>query len=58
MNEMDEHIKEIMKWAYDISGGWDGDNAGIEEDRAQLAEEIMEATEQLNDLILTMEGML
>jgi len=58
MNEMDEHIKEIMKWAYGISGEWDGDNSGIEEDRASLAEEIMEATEQLNDLIQTMEGML
>ena len=58
MNEMDEHIKEIMKWAYDIQGEWNGDESGIEEDRANLAEEITDMTEELHDLIQTMEGML
>ena len=58
MNEMDEHIKEIMKWAYDIQGEWNGDESGIEEDRANLAEEITDKTEELHDLIQTMEGML
>ena len=58
MNEMDEHIKEIMIWASDIQGEWNGDESGIEEDRANLAEEITDKTEELHDLIQTMEGML
>ena len=58
MNEMDEHIKEIMIWASDIQGEWNGDESGIEEDRANLAEEITGKTEELHDLIQTMEGML
>ena len=58
MNEMHEHIKEIMIWAEEISGQWDGDNSGIEEDRANLAEEITDKTEELHELIQMMEGML
>jgi len=58
MNEIHEHIKEIMIWASDIQGEWNGDESGIEEDRANLAEEITDKTEELHDLIQTMEGML
>ena len=58
MNEIHEHIKEIMLWASDIQGEWNGDESGIEEDRANLAEEITDMTEELHDLIQTMEGML
>jgi len=58
MNEIHEHIKEIMIWASDIQGEWNGDEPGIEEDRANLAEEITDKTEELHDLIQTMEGML
>jgi len=58
MKDIHEHIKEMMLWADEISGDWDGDNPGIEEDRANLAEEITDKTEELHDLIQTMEGML
>jgi hypothetical protein len=41
----------VKIWAESISGQWDGDNSGIEEDRATVAEDIVETVTKLEELI-------
>lgn len=47
-------IKDVVEWADEIAGQWDGDNDGSEEDRAIQADEIMQ---KANELIELIEGM-
>ena len=60
MKEFTQHTKtlrNIIVYAYNIMGEWDGDNAGRLEDRATAAEEVMEAANNLLELILELEEM-
>jgi hypothetical protein len=60
MKEFAQHTKalrNIMAYADAITGEWDGDNAGREEDRATAAEEVMEMANDLLELILALEEM-
>ena len=47
-------IKDVIEWADEIAGQWDGDNPGQEEDRAWQAQDIMQ---KANELIELIEGM-
>lgn len=51
MNNLDE----IKKWAEEIQGSWDGNEAGSGEDRAMQANDILEAIDNLQELIKGME---
>jgi hypothetical protein len=46
-----DSIKEIKLWARDIAGQWNGDEAGIEEERAYLASDIINKLKDLDDYI-------
>lgn len=48
-------LEQIRKWAEEISGNWNGDDSGSAEDRAHQANEIIEAVENLEELIKGME---
>lgn len=50
-----EDIKDIIEWADNIASQWNGDEAGIEEDRASLANDIIHKATELEDLIGQME---
>ena len=48
-------LNQIIKWAEDISGSWNGDESGRGEDRAGQANEILEKIEELEELISGMD---
>lgn len=50
-----DSLIEIKQWAENIAGSWNGDNAGIAEDRAGQANEILEAIKNLEELIAEMD---
>ena len=52
-----DSLDKVYKWAESISGSWNGDEAGLEEDRANQAQDIMEACENLQDLINGMDNL-
>ena len=52
----DEHyfistLKEMEDWAGGITGEWDGDFPGSQEDRAHCADEIIAKIDELKELI-------
>mgnify|MGYP003680391965 FL=1 len=47
----DNFLDGIRIWAESISGQWDGDNSGIEEDRAHIAQDIVETVNKLEEII-------
>lgn len=47
-----EQIKAEMKV---IKGQWDGDNAGREEDRANIAQDILDAIKNVEELLAELE---
>jgi hypothetical protein len=47
----DNFLDGIRVWAESISGHWDGDNSGIEEDRAHIAQDIVETVNKLEEII-------
>lgn len=49
------NIKDIVEWADNIAGEWNGDEAGKGEDRANLANEIIHKATELEGLISDME---
>jgi hypothetical protein len=53
--EMD--LKGIKKWAEEIAGEWNGDEAGSQEERAGQANEIIEKVDELIELIGGMENL-
>jgi hypothetical protein len=60
MDELARHttaLHEIILYADKITGEWDGDNAGREEDRATAAEEVMEMADELRTLITELDEM-
>lgn len=52
---MEKDLLKIKEWAENIAGNWDGDLPGRQEDRAQQAQEIIEAVDHLQKLIDGME---
>ena len=44
-------LKEIKKYAEKIAGEWDGDLSGVEEDRAHIAGDILDAIQNIEDLL-------
>lgn len=44
-------LGEIKLQAHEIKGAWNGDDAGAEEDRANIAEDIEEALKNLEELL-------
>lgn len=56
-DELFNHINEVIGWAEEIQGQWDGDNAGSLEDRAHLAEDIALHAKEMKILIAQMENL-
>ena len=48
-------IDDVINWADQISGEWNGDESGRQEDRAHQANEIIEKALELRELVLGME---
>jgi hypothetical protein len=48
-------IEDVIIWADEIAGEWNGDESGSQEDRAHQAIEIIEKAKQLKELIEGME---
>lgn len=48
---MKEELKKIIEECEEISGRWNGDNPGQEEEQARTANEIIEKTKEIMDLL-------
>jgi hypothetical protein len=44
-------LGEIRKEAMEIAGQWNGEDSGLAEDRAEKAQDILEAIQNLEELI-------
>lgn len=58
MNDEDyftETLDEMKDWAFSIAAEWNGDDSGIQEDRATQAEHICRVIDQLQAEIKEME---
>ena len=53
---MKAELKKLIKECEEISGRWDGDNPGYAEDQAHIAEEIIEKSRELIELINELNG--
>ena len=58
MSEELKKVKAIVEWAESISGEWNGDESGIQEDRANIANEIAETCALLSHQIIDLEEIL
>lgn len=50
-----DSLIEIKKYAEEIAGEWNGDESGIQEDKAHIAGEIIEKIDELNQLLAELE---
>jgi len=50
-------LEQIKKWAEEIQGNWNGDEAGSAEERAGQAGEILEKVAELEELIAGMDNL-
>jgi len=48
-------LNEVLKMIETVLGEWDGDNAGIKEDRANAATELSKSMNTVIDLIMELE---
>jgi len=48
---MEQEILKIKKWADEIAGSWNGDEAGYLEERATCANELSEKCNEILELI-------
>lgn len=48
---MIKNLEKIKEWAEEIAGEWNGDESGIQEERADQAKDIIEAVDNLINLI-------
>lgn len=53
---MKEKLSELIKECEEISGRWNGDNPGYEEDQAHIANDIIEKANELIGLINELNG--
>lgn len=44
-------LARLKQWAEGIAGQWNGDEPGLQEDRASIANEIIEKANELQDLL-------
>lgn len=59
MKDKDEHLlgftnlelDTLQKWAEEIAGQWNGDESGIQEDKAHIAEDIVDSVKNLKELL-------
>ena len=49
------YVNDIVEWASEIAGEWNGDEPGSQEDRAHLANDIIEKCAELVEMIKGME---
>jgi len=48
---MDLDLQAISKYAEEISGQWNGDESGLLEERASIANDIIEKVEEVRNLL-------
>jgi len=53
---MIKQLENLIKECKEIAGRWNGDDAGYKEDQAHIAEEIIEKSKELMDLINELNG--
>lgn len=53
-----QYLMKIREWAEDVEGQWNGDESGIQEDRAMLARDIKEKVDELQELLDKMDTLL
>lgn len=46
-----DSIQQIKKYAEEVSGNWNGDESGLQEEKAQLANDVLEAVKNLEELL-------
>lgn len=51
-----EELEKLIQECKEIAGNWNGDNPGYEEDQAHIAEEIIEKSQELLQLINELNG--
>jgi uncharacterized protein YukE len=51
-----EQLEKLIEECKEIAGRWNGDTAGYQEDQAHIAEEIIEKSQELIDLINELNG--
>lgn len=56
VSPLEEHLLKLKKEAEEISGNWNGDESGYQEDQAHIAEEIIEKVDELLKLINEFNG--
>lgn len=47
-------LSQLKEWAEEVAGRWNGDNPGLDEDRAHCAVEIKEKIEEIEELLKEM----
>ena len=53
---MKEELKKLIKECEEIAGRWNGDEPGYNEDQAHIANEIIEKSNEIIDLINELNG--
>ena len=53
---MNEELKKLIKECEEISGRWNGDDSGYKEEQAHIANDIIEKSKELIDLINELNG--
>ena len=48
---MHSDLQILKEWAEEISGEWNGDNPGKQEERAHCAQDIIKKSDELKDLL-------
>ena len=46
-----QHLDALKDYAEKVMSEWDGDTAGLKEDRAMIAQDIIEAVQNLKELL-------
>ena len=49
--EAEVAVRAIIKWSEDVQGSWNGDESGMEEERAGSAQEIEGSARELLEMI-------
>ena len=49
--EREKALQEIIRYAENVAGNWNGDNPGVQEDNAHIANEIIEKCNDVLNLL-------
>jgi hypothetical protein len=55
LEEFSCYIAELQSYAESVSSQWDGDEAGVYEDRATTAQDIIEKCNEINKLLFSLD---